>query len=107
MTNEFCLVTTALDDRESAYRLASRLVEMRLAACVQVTSVGSTYHWKGKVETVDEYLLTIKTLARLYTSLEKAIREEHPYEIPEILQLSIDGGFQPYIDWMRESLNNQ
>lgn len=104
MTDEFCVVTTAVDNRELAYRLAKRLVDLRLAACVQVTPIGSIYRWKGKVNTADEYLLTIKTLTRLYTPLEKDILEQHPYELPEILRLPVNSGFQPYLDWIKESV---
>ncbi len=104
MTDEFCVVTTAVDNRELAYRLAKRLVDLRLAACVQVTPISSIYRWKGKVNTADEYLLTIKTLTRLYTLLEKDILEHHPYELPEILRLPADSGFQPYLNWIKESV---
>lgn len=103
MSDKFCVVTTTVDDRELAFKLARRLVDSRLAACVQVTLVSSTYRWKGEVEIADEYLLTIKTLTRLYNRLEKTIHEEHPYELPEILRLPVDGGFQPYLDWIEES----
>lgn len=104
MNDEFCVVTTVVDDRELAYQLAKRFVDLRLAACVQVMPIGSTYRWNGEINVADEYLLTIKTLTRLYTPLEKVIREQHPYELPEILRLPIDGGFQPYLDWIKESV---
>jgi periplasmic divalent cation tolerance protein len=104
MPKEFCLVTTAVGDREIAYKLASQLVGSRLAACVQVMPIGSVYRWRGEVQTADEFLITIKTLSRLYDLLEKIIREQHPYELPEILRLPIDGGFQPYLEWIKESV---
>jgi periplasmic divalent cation tolerance protein len=104
MTDEFCLVTTSMDDRDFAYQLAKNLVDLRLAACVQVTPISSTYRWKGKINVENEYLLTIKTLTRLYTPLVKIIQEQHPYELPEILRLPVDSGFQPYLDWIKESV---
>jgi len=101
---KFCLVTTAVEDRDVADRLAHHLVELQLAACVQVTPIHSTYHWRGKVEAAEEYLLVIKTLTRKYTQLEKAIRDQHSYEIPEILRMRVDGGFRPYLEWMEENV---
>jgi periplasmic divalent cation tolerance protein len=71
---------------------------------VQVTPIHNTFRWKGKVETAKEYLLVIKTLTRVYPLLEKTNREQHPYEIPEILQLHVDGGFPPYLEWIKENV---
>ncbi|MBM3137459.1 MAG: divalent-cation tolerance protein CutA [Chloroflexi bacterium] len=104
MIEEFCLVTTAVDDRDMADRMANFLVESRLAACVHVTPIHSTYRWKGKVEAAREFLLIIKTLTRVYPRLEKAIQEQHPYEIPEIIQLSLNGGFRPYLKWIEDNV---
>ena len=71
---------------------------------MQVTPIQSTYRWKGKVEEAEEYLLIMKTQTRMYTLLEKAIREQHPYELPEILRLPVDGGFHPYLEWIKENV---
>lgn len=104
MTKEFCLMTTSVDDRDLADNLASRLVESHMAACVQVIPIHSTYRWNGKVQTAMEYLLIIKTLSKMYIPLEKAIREGHPYELPEILRLPVDGGFPPYLEWIKANV---
>ncbi len=95
-------VLTTLPNREEAQRLAHALVERRLAACVQVAGpITSTYRWQGQVEAAEEFLCIIKTLHGHYPLLEAAIRELHPYAVPEILALPIVAGHQPYLDWLK------
>jgi periplasmic divalent cation tolerance protein len=95
------LVITNLPDRAGAERLARMLVERRLAACVNVlASCRSVYHWKGAVETAEEVPLFIKTTAAQYVALERAIVEEHPYELPEVIAVPLDRGLPAYLEWI-------
>jgi periplasmic divalent cation tolerance protein len=90
--------TGTIDD---ARRIAAALVERRLAACVQVVGpIESIYHWQGKVEAAQEWQCWIKTRGDLYASVEQAIRELHPYELPEILTIPAEAS-KPYLDWLR------
>ena len=98
-------VLTTLPDRETAERLATTLVEQRLAACVQVLGpIQSTYWWQEQVERVQEWLVLAKTLGRAWERLETTIRQEHPYEVPEILALPIVQGSRSYLDWIAQTL---
>ena len=95
------LVLTTVPDAEHAEAIARRLIEERCAACVSIGApVRSLYHWRGKTETTDELLLTIKTTAGSYETVERLIRELHPYELPEIIAVPISGGYAPYLDWI-------
>jgi len=95
------LVLTHLPDRDSAEALARALVEARLAACVSIgTAVGSLYHWRGQIETAQEVPLAIKTSGDRYAAVEQAIRERHPYEVPEIIAVPIADGLPAYLDWI-------
>jgi periplasmic divalent cation tolerance protein len=77
---------TQLPDRASAQSLARSLVESRLAACVSIGApVESLYHWRGEIETAEEFPVVIKTHVERYAEVEAAIRAQHPYELPEIL----------------------
>jgi periplasmic divalent cation tolerance protein len=98
-------VLTTLPNREAAQQLAHELVERRLAACVQVAGpITSTYRWQGQVETAEEFLCIIKTLHGHYALLEAAIRELHPYDVPEILAVPILAGHRAYLDWLGEEV---
>lgn len=95
------LVITHLPDRESALALAQKLVEARLAACVSVLSgCRSVYRWKAAVESADEVPVFIKTLRERYPQVEALIRQNHPYELPEIVAVPISQGLPEYLDWV-------
>lgn len=96
------LVFTNLPDRESAIELARTLIEGRHAACVNVlTGCTSVYRWQGEIETAEEVPVLIKTRASLYPALEQAIRERHPYELPEIIAVPLTDGLPAYLDWVQ------
>jgi periplasmic divalent cation tolerance protein len=95
------LVITNLPDRGAAEQLARVLIEQRLAACVNVMApCTSLYHWQGVVETAEEVPLLIKTLQVHYDKVEATIRNFHPYELPEIISVAINGGLPAYLDWV-------
>ena len=95
------LVLSNLPDREIALEVANRLVERRLAACVNVLApCTSVYRWEGKIDTADEVPILIKTSAARYPALEQALRELHPYELPEIVAVPIRGGLPGYLAWV-------
>jgi periplasmic divalent cation tolerance protein len=86
-----------------AERVARVLVERRLAACVNVVpGIVSVYRWKGKVERAEELLLVIKTGADRLEALREALLECHPYELPELVTLEVQGGHAPYLAWLDE-----
>ena len=100
---EIIQVVTMLPKRDDAQRIASALVERKLAACAQVAGpVSSTYRWKGKVESAEEWLCVVKTRRGLFAAVEGAIREMHPYELPEILALSVADGSADYLAWVKD-----
>jgi periplasmic divalent cation tolerance protein len=84
-----------------ARRIARRLVEERLAACVNVVPMAqSVYRWRGKVESAREWLLIIKSRRTAYARLEARLRELHPYELPEIIAVPIAQGLAAYLSWI-------
>lgn len=98
-------VLTNLPDSESAFNLARELVHLRLAACVNVLPPGASfYRWEGKEEQATEYPVLIKTTRDRYAALEAAIRERHPYSLPEVIAWPIERGLPGYLEWVvRES----
>ena len=101
--SETLLVFTNLPDRETALTLARGLVERRLAACVNVLGAcTSVYRWKGEIEQADEVPVLVKTRSARYDEVEAAIRELHPYELPEIVAVPVVRGLTDYVDWIAE-----
>jgi periplasmic divalent cation tolerance protein len=100
---EVLLVLTNCPDEDAAERIATALVENRLAACVNTLApVGSTYRWQGKVEQAVEVPLLIKCTRERYAALEEAIRQLHPYTVPEIVAVPVVAGFAPYLRWVAD-----
>lgn len=102
---EFVIVTTTVDDSGAAEAIARTAVERRLAACAGIVARRSVYRWKGALETADELAVELKTLASVAPALEAAIRELHPYELPEVVVTPIVGGSEAYLAWVREGVD--
>jgi periplasmic divalent cation tolerance protein len=102
MTNVIQVATTT-GNREEAQRIAAELVDHRFAACVQISGpITSYYHWEGKLETSQEWLVTIKTTENRYDAVEQTIRQVHLYDVPEILATPVIAGSETYLNWVRE-----
>lgn len=98
------IVYSTAPSADVASKVASALVNARLAACVStVPGVTSTYWWEGKVETGQEHLLMIKTRAELVEELTKKVTEIHPFDTPEVVALPIVGGLGKYLEWIDQS----
>ena len=95
------IVLTTCPDEATAARLATALLDLRLAACVsRVPGLTSWYRWEGRVERDDEVLLLIKTAADRYNELSERLTELHPYDVPELLALDVTRGLPAYLDWV-------
>ncbi len=104
MTDKVVIFVTAGNRRE-ARRIAKRLVNSRLAACVNLTApVESVYWWQRKVESSREVLLIIKTRRGLFPRVEAEIRKLHTYKTPEIICLPIIEGSADYLKWLDDSV---
>ena len=98
------LVFCTCPDDATAERIAHELVARRLAACVSRAPVRSVYRWNEGIETAAEIQLVVKTTRAAWPALERALRELHPYELPEILAVEAAAGLTGYLDWIGASV---
>lgn len=99
--DQVMLVLTNAPDLATAKLIAKKLVESRLAACVNLMpAVLSIYRWQGQIEEATEVTLLIKTTQQHYDQLQEAILAIHPYELPEIIAAPIVAGNAPYLNWI-------
>lgn len=104
MTDKIVVFTTCSSEAE-ARRVAARLLDLRLAACVSIQApCTSLYHWQGKLEESTETPLTIKTRRDLLPALSAELARVHSYEVPEILALPVVDGSPAYLDWLDREL---
>ena len=105
MTDAIAVFMTA-GNRDEALRIAEVLVEKKLAACVQVLpQMDSVFRWQGKIERQNEVLLIAKTVSTKFAALEKAVRANHSYEMPEIVAVPITEGSRPYLEWLSDNVS--
>jgi periplasmic divalent cation tolerance protein len=106
MMSDYLLVYCTCPDTVVAEGIAETLVAERLAACVNIVpGLTSVYRWQGAVERAAEGLLLIKTTTGRYPVLEERLRALHPYELPEIVAVSLVRGLPAYLDWLNESVS--
>jgi periplasmic divalent cation tolerance protein len=95
----FSFVTAPNED--VAKKIARGLVSGKLAACVNIVPrVTSVYEWKGKLEEDSEVMMIIKSRSSRLEELTKYVRENHPYDVVEVISSSITHGNPPYLDWL-------
>jgi periplasmic divalent cation tolerance protein len=104
MADEKLVISTA-GSREEAARIATALIEGRLAACVNIAGpIDSIYRWQGKIERAQEFLMLVKTTSRQSAETMQRIRQLHSYAVAEAIEVSIDGGNAEYLRWISDSV---
>jgi periplasmic divalent cation tolerance protein len=99
---EFVEVHVTVPDPDTAERIADVVVGERLAAAAQlVAPITSVYWWRGEINRAEEWLLFMKTTAERFDELAAAIRELHPYEVPQIIAVPLAAGTADYLEWIR------
>lgn len=101
----FVQIVTTVETAADARRIATALLEQRLAACVQIVGpITSHYWWQGKIEQATEYQCLIKSRQALFAEVEQAIVAIHPYQTPEIVALPVVAGGSGYLTWLNAEM---
>ena len=108
MTSDYVLVLTTLGADIDPATIGLRLVEERLAACVNaLPEMESFFRWHGAIERDRERQLIIKTTADRLPELERRLHEMHPYDLPEFLVIPIGAGSDEYLRWVWTSTRSE
>lgn len=106
MADPIKVVLITVPEAGAAEKIATGLIESRLAACVTVVpGAVSFYAWEGKLHRDAEFQLIIKTRGRFLPELTRFVKERHPAKVPEILALPVDDGDRQYLDWIAAATN--
>ena len=107
MDPDSLIVVSITTPVENAEEIAKHLVDNRLAACVNIVPrIRSVYRWEGKVEEDDESLLLVKTTRFMFSNVSSAVREKHPFAVPEILATPVAECYQGYSRWVCENVRS-
>lgn len=94
------LIKTTYPNLDAAKNLARILLEKKLAACIQIQPINSLYSWKNQIEEAQEFLVEIKTREEFFNKINTVIKENHSYEIPEIIKINIAKIDENYQSWI-------
>ena len=104
VSQEFIVALSTFPDAETARKISRELVENALVACANIVpAVESIYFWKDQVEQSAEVLTIFKLTAARFGEFSKRLRQLHPYDVPEIIQLNVAEGSADYLRWIGES----
>ena len=102
MKNDFILTLTSTDEEEISKKISKKLIMEKACACVNVIpKVQSYYFWKNKFQKSKEWLILIKSHKSSYKKIESIIKKLHNYELPEIISIKIDQGYEKYLKWIK------
>ncbi|MFP4473099.1 MAG: divalent-cation tolerance protein CutA [Candidatus Omnitrophota bacterium] len=100
---DYIVVFVTCKDPVQARMISEALIDGRLAACANIVSnVESIFRWQGAVESGQETLLILKTRQKLFDQLCSCVKENHSYDVPEIIALPIISGDEVYLKWLKE-----
>ncbi len=102
MSSQYSIAIATASSKEEAEKLARALLDQGIAACIQVNQIKSYYRWQGKVNVNDEQILLIKCKHSDFADIQKCIKENHSYEVPEIIEIPITAGLPEYLSWISE-----
>jgi periplasmic divalent cation tolerance protein len=97
------VVLTTVANEDEAVRLVRGLLDRKLIACgTLVPGARSIYRWEGRVSDEREVMVFLKTRSAILPALQTAFAELHPYKLPELLALAVDGGSAKYMAWIND-----
>jgi periplasmic divalent cation tolerance protein len=105
LQNAYVVVMVTTASKQEAENIAQRLLKERLIACANITGpVSSLFHWAGKLEKAEEYLVFMKSRKDLFEKLAETVKALHSYEVPEIVALPVVEGSKAYLAWLDSCL---
>ncbi len=99
------LVLTTYPSREAALSAAHAALRAELAACANIVPVSSRYWWKGRLESADEALVLFKTAPKRVGALFRFLETNHPYEVPEIVEVDVPRVGAAYLRYLAATLD--
>lgn len=103
---ELRLVLTTVPSREVGEGMVRELIEERLIACANlVPELISIFRWQSEIQKETEILILMKTSHSNVPRLYERVSELHPYEVPELLTLSVESASNAYRRWVLSETN--
>ena len=94
------MIITTTDSKKNAVNIAKILIHKKIVACVQIDNVKSFFYYQSKCREDLEFRLMIKAPSRNYNTIERVIKSEHNYQLPQIIKFDITDGSSEYLEWV-------
>ncbi len=101
----FSVIYITAGNLDEARRIGKKLIEERLAACVNIFPITSIYRWKDDIEESNEFGMIVKTKTEKVKDIERRVKQLHSYEVPCVLSFNVGEGSAEYLKWIGESVN--
>jgi len=98
--SDYCIVSTTTDSKENAEAITQSLLQKKLIACVQSSTIDSSYKWQGKIIHAKEIRLQMKTKKSLFPQISDEIEALHTYDVPEIIMVPLLDANDFYLKWI-------
>ncbi len=99
------IIISTYPNKKSITKIAKEFVKSKIVACVNISQISSVYSWNDKIENTHEYLAIFKTTAKNKILLKKKIKETHPYDVSEIVEVDVTSINKSYLKWLIDSTN--
>ena len=106
--SEMSFLYVTVPDMATARLLAGGAIGEKLAACANVLpQMTAIYEWDGEVEEESELIVILKTAKSIAPALAKWIEDNHPYEVPCILEVPLGRGNSGYVEWLQKQMGSR
>ena len=82
------------------------LLSETLVGCIQIEKIKSMFVWEGKINSEEEWKVTLTTNLSLIDQIVEAIHATHPYDVPQIVWHAVNTN-QDYKNWINEVTTNE
>ncbi len=101
----FVIISTTFENKNDGEKIVRSLLREKIVACAQLSGpITSYYRWEGSIAASTEFTLSLKTLASLSEKVIAQLKENHPYELPEIVVQSVTGSSTEYTEWVESEV---
>lgn len=103
MRSNFVELVLTCGSWQEAQKIADKLLEQKLVACVEFMEIKSKYWWKGSVDQADEVKLIMTTASHLFESVEAEVKKLHSYDRFVLAEIPLSQVSTGVAEWLKNN----
>ncbi len=101
MNSKITIAYCTFPSEQVAHDICERLVTEGTIACANIFgNMKSIYRWNNQLMKEDECAAILKTSVLKQEALKERIRAIHPYALPALVFLPVEGGNPDFLNWV-------